>query len=134
MATTSNAANYEHKEFATKEGASGPGNQHLSKDAHSICRALSEVNDTVAVLAGTSDEDPAEAAVIIVRAVASGSLASGCSYARFENVGTTDATVAGIALKPLEFVAFPAPNGRLLPSIAYTASATAILLISAVAA
>jgi len=62
-----------------------------------------------------------------------GTVAAGALSVSFANIGTASATVAGGALPQGYSVTFDAPKGDTLAAIAYTASATATLLISKIA-
>lgn len=64
----------------------------------------------------------------LLRATASGTVASGAKSAGFGNYGNANATVAGGTLAPGEEVEFTAPPGDTLAAIPYDATGTVLVV------
>ena len=94
-------------------------------------KVLQGLTNVITAISGvTINIDPETKVTNITRPVTSGTVPLGANNVSIANVGTTNATVKGVVLKPGEIITFNAGAlNNTLDAIAYTASATAELLI-----
>lgn len=94
-------------------------------------KVLKGITDVLTAITGiTINVDPEAKTTNIVRSSAAGTVSAGKFSASFANVGTANARVKGVTIKPGETINFDAgAMNNTLDAIAYDATGTELLII-----